>query len=122
MSAAQGEEQAQDAERQRHEAEQRSRATLAGLSFENDNDPNWDKVWAKAMEEKGAEAVNLFIASAGLPFLLFNLMYICRGHVLRNSGAVVLVLDEVAHHLHGLRVPDDNHSQQSPLTFIVKML
>jgi hypothetical protein len=75
MSAAQGEEQAQDAERQRHEAEQRSRATLAGLSFENDNDPNWDKVWAKAMEEKGAAALNL-IDSAGLHFLLLYLMYI----------------------------------------------
>lgn len=93
MSAAQGEEQAQDAERQRHEAEQRSRATLAGLSFENDNDPNWDKVWAKAMEEKGAEATDWrkreqkqqalsnLIDSAGLHFLLLYLMYICRGHV-----------------------------------------
>jgi len=80
MSAAQGEEQAQDAERQRHEAEQRSRATLAGLSFENDNDPNWDKFWAKAMQEKGAAALNL-IDSAGLHFLLLYLMYICRGHV-----------------------------------------
>jgi hypothetical protein len=82
MSAAQGEEQAQDAERQRNEAEQRSRATLAGISFENDNDPNWDKVWAKAMEEKGAEkTINLLIDSAGPHFLLFYLMYICRGHV-----------------------------------------